>query len=258
MEPTDIDEVQLDLEADASTETRAEVQTAVSPDRGVQSDPATAAFARLESEMALMRRAVEHLAAERADIVIPDYEATLAEMSKRLGAIRGSIDDIAEHPAMQVTPDSFGRRIEAAAEAARRGDQGRINDAQRELRQATQDMRAVTSQARTSADQRRRMLQAVGGGALAGILLWSFFPGTIARAAPENWHWPERMARHVLGDRTIIDAGIHLIRSQNPKAWEDIAYTAKISDANADAIEDCKGKADRAGRPVDCVLRIGS
>ena len=258
MESTDTEEVQLDLEAEADTETGAEVQAEVSPDPEVQNDPATEAFARLEGEMALMRRAVEHLAAERADIIIPDYEATLAEMSKRLVAISGSIDDIAEHPAMQVTPDSFGRRIEAAADAARRGDQGRINDAHRELRQATHDMRAVTSHARTSADQRLMVLQAVSGGALAGILLWSFFPGTIARAAPESWHWPERMARHVLGDRTIIDAGIRLIRSQNTKAWEEIAYAAKISDANDDAIEGCKGKADRAGRPVDCVLRIGS
>ena len=258
MESTDTDERQLNLETEANTETEAEVQAEARPEPEVQSDPATEAFVRLGGEMALMRRAVQHLAAERADIVIPDYEATLAEMSKRLSAISGSIHDIAEHPAMQVTPDSFGRRIEAAAEAARRGDHGRINDAHRELRQATHDMRAVTSHARTSADQRRTLFQAIGGGLIGGILLWSFLPGTIARAVPESWHWPERMARHVLGDRTIIDAGIRLIRSQNPKAWEEIAYAAKISDANADAIEGCKGKADKAGRAVDCVLRIGS
>jgi hypothetical protein len=51
-------------------------------------DPAAEAFARLEGELALMRRAVQHLAAERADIVIPDYGATLTDMAKRMGAIR--------------------------------------------------------------------------------------------------------------------------------------------------------------------------
>jgi hypothetical protein len=30
-----------------------------------------------------MRRAVQHLAAERADIVIPDYGTTLTDMAKR-------------------------------------------------------------------------------------------------------------------------------------------------------------------------------
>ena len=32
-----------------------------------EADPAAAAFSRLEREMALMRRAVEHLAAEKVD-----------------------------------------------------------------------------------------------------------------------------------------------------------------------------------------------
>ena len=36
---------------------------------------------------------------------------------------------------------------------------------------------------------------AMGGGVLAGILLWSFLPGTIARTVPESWHWPEYAVR---------------------------------------------------------------
>lgn len=79
--------------------------------------------------MALMRRAVEHLDAERADIVIPDYGATLAEMTKRLGAVSRGITTIAEQPAMQLTPDSLGTRIEAVAVSARRTDHDRINQA---------------------------------------------------------------------------------------------------------------------------------
>ena len=206
--------------------------------------------------MALIRRAVQHLAAERADIVIPDYGPTLTEMTKRLGAIAGSIGDIAEHPAMQVTPDGFGRRIEAAAQAARRDDQGRIIDAYNELRQAAQDMRAVTSHARTSAEQRRSVFQAVGGGVLGGILLWSFLPGTIARAMPESWQWPERMARHLLGDRTITDAGIRLIRSQNPRLWDDIAEATELLSVNRNAIRRCKESARRSKRQVTCAVQV--
>ena len=245
MENADTDEVTLDIEVEAEPE----------PAK-VEIDQAAEAFARLEGEMALMRRAVQHLAAERADIVIPDYGPTLNEMTKRLGAIAGSIGDIAEHPAMQVTPDVFGRRIEAAAQAARRDDQGRINDVHNELRQAAQDMRAVTSHARTSAEQRRNLFQAVGGGVLGGILLWSFLPGTIARAMPESWQWPERMAWHLLGDRTITDAGIRLIRSQNPGLWDDIAEAAKLSSVNRIAIRRCKESARRSKKQVTCAVQV--
>lgn len=247
MEPNDTEEVDLEIETDDAEEQDAEVK----------SDPAAEAFARLEGEMALMRRAVQHLAAERADIVIPDYGSTLTEMTKRLGVISGSIDDIAEHPAMQVTPESFGRRIEAAAEAARRGDQGRINDAHSEVRQAAQDMRAVTSHARTSAKQRRTVFQAVGGGLLGGILLWSFLPGAITRTVPENWHWPERMATGMLDEHSGWAAGSRLMQADSPEAWSALAHAADIQRDNRDAIDRCKGRAHKTGRPVDCVLRIG-
>ena len=245
MENAETENVTLDIEVEAEP----------GPAK-VEIDQAAEAFARLEGEMALVRRAVQHLAAERADIVIPDYGPTLTEMTKRLGAIAGSIGDIAEHPAMQVTPDGFGRRIEAAAQAARRDDQGRINDAHNELRQAAQDMRGVTSHARTSAEQRRKLLQAVGGGVLGGILLWSFLPGTIARAMPESWQWPERMARHLLGDRTITDAGIRLIRSQNPGLWDDIAEATELSSVNRIAIRRCKESARRFKRKVTCAVQV--
>jgi hypothetical protein len=245
VENADTEEVTLDIEVEAEPE----------PAK-VEIDQAAEAFARLEGEMALMRRAVQHLAAERADIVIPDYGPTLTEMTKRLGAIAGSIGAIAEHPAMQVTPDGFGKRIEAAAQAARRDDQGRINDAHNELRQAAQGMRGVTSHARTSAEQRRKLFQTAGGGVLGGILIWSFLPGTIARAMPESWQWPERMARHVLGDQTITDADIRLIRSQNPKAWDEIAEAAALLEVNRAAIRRCRELAQRSKGQVQCTVHV--
>lgn len=77
-----------------------------------------------------MWRAVEHLASERADIVISDYGATLTEMTKQLAAVSESIADIADQPAMQFTPDSLGSRIEAIAISSRRTDHERISQAQ--------------------------------------------------------------------------------------------------------------------------------
>jgi hypothetical protein len=61
------------------------------------------------------------MAAERADIVIPDYAATL---------------------------DSIGPRIAAAAESARRSDQDRISQARSDLHNATQEVRSIAAHAR--------------------------------------------------------------------------------------------------------------
>jgi hypothetical protein len=257
MENTDAEEVTLDIEEEAEAEAKPKPKPKAKPRLAkVESDPAAEAFARLEGELALMRRAVQHLAAERADIIIPDYGATLTEMTKRLEDMAENLDCIEEHPAMQVTPDNFGRRIEAAAEAARRGDQTRINDAYNELRQATQDMRGVTSHARTSADQRRKVFQAVGGGVLGGILLWSFLPGTIARSVPESWHWPEAMAAKMVGESSRWDAGTRLMRSESPQALYALERAADLLRDNRDAIEACQKSAANAKQPVRCTVRI--
>lgn len=207
---TDTDDVELTLDLEPDPEP---------PAPETAGDPAAEAFARLEGEMALMRRAVEHLAAERADIIIPDYGATLTDMAKRLGEIGECLENMAEHPAMQMTPDSIGNRIAAAAEAARRNDQDRISQARSDLNHATQEMRSVTAHARTAAEQRQQLYQVAGGALLAGILLWSFLPGTVARAMPESWHWPERMAARLVGASSRWDAGARMMQSDSPEAW---------------------------------------
>jgi hypothetical protein len=99
---------------------------------------------------------------------------------------------------MQLTPDSLGARIEAVAESAWRSDHDRILQARTELDRAIQDLRAITAQARTAGEQRQQLFQVAGGCVLAGIFLWSFLPGTIARAMPESWYWPERIAARMV------------------------------------------------------------
>jgi len=248
---TDADDVELTLDLEQEPE----------PDPGpltsdTVTDPAAEAFARLEGELALMRRAVQHLAAERADIVIPDYGATLTDMAKRMGAISESLKGMACHPAMQMTPDSIGNRIAAAAEAARRSDQDRITQARSDLSHAAQEMRGVTAQARTAAEQRQQVYHVAGGAMLAGILLWSFLPGTIARAMPESWHWPERMAARLVGASSRWDAGARMMQSDSPEAWNALAQTADIQRDNRDAIDACRKSAATSQQPVRCTVRI--
>lgn len=260
METTATEEVQLDLapEPDSIVEAKDDIAVEEGPATEVQNDPAAEAFARVEGEMALMRRAVQHLAAERADIVIPDYSPSLTDMAKQLRKMSGAIEAMANHPAMQLTPDSLGRRIEAAADAARRSDHERITNAHSDLRQAAQDMRAVTAYARTAAEQRRTLLQAIGGGMLAGILLWSFLPGTIARAMPESWQWPERMATGMLDANSQWAAGNRLMQTGSPEAWNALSRTADVLRDNREAIETCRKSAKSANQSVRCTVRISN
>lgn len=244
---TDTDDVELTLDLEPEPDP-ATPETA--------GDPAAEAFARLEGEMALMRRAVQHLAAERADIVIPDYGRTLTDMAKRMGAISESLKGMAGHPAMQMTPDSIGNRIAAAAEAARRSDQDRITQAWSDLNHAAQEMRSVTAHARTAAEQRQQLYQVAGGALLAGILLWSFLPGSIARVMPESWHWPERMAARMVGAPSRWDAGARLMQSDSPEAWNALVQAAEIQRDNRDAIDACRKTAATSQQPVRCTVKI--
>lgn len=245
----DKDDVELTLDLEPEPE-----PDPATPDTA--GDPAAEAFARLEGEMALMRRAVQHLAAERADIVIPDYGPTLTDMAKRMGAIGESLKGMAGHPAMQMTPDSVGNRIAAAAEAARRSDQDRISQARSDLNHAALEMRSVTAHARTAVEQRQQLYQAAGGAFLAGILLWSFLPGTVARAMPEGWHWPERMAARLVGAISRWDAGARMMQSDSAEAWNALLQAADIQRDNRDAIDTCRRVAATSQQPVRCSVKI--
>lgn len=224
------------------------------PDEDI--DPAAAAFTRLEEEMALMRRAVQQLAAERADIVIPDYDPTLKEMAKQLGAVGGYLKSMTAHPAMQLTPETVADRIAGAAQSARRADQDQIVQSRTELQHATRELRAIANSVRTSADQRAIVIRAGLASALAGALVWSFLPGAIARALPDSWHLPERMATRMLDAPTATEAGIRLIRSQDPEGWQAIQLGARLEEQNREALSVCKAKAERTGAPVHCSVLV--
>jgi Family of unknown function (DUF6118) len=221
-----------------------------------EADPAAEAFARLEGEMALVRRAVQHLAAERADIVIPDYGKTLGGIAKQIDAISGSLGQIAEHPSMQMTPEHFGARMEAVALVARRADHESIEQARKDSRQTTQDLRTILAQVSTANEQRRLLWQGIGGGALAGILLWSFLPGTIVRAVPASWHWPERMATRMMDESSRWDAGARLMLTDRRQAWSALVEAADMMRDNRDAIEACRKSALKSSQPVRCTVKI--
>ena len=212
-------------------------------------DPATRAFTRLEGEMAMMRRAVEHLATEKAEIDIPDYSKTLGEMANRLVSIE-------RKPAMQMTPEDFEARIAAAATEARREDQATLAQAKREHGEAVRDLRAIIGTANTIYAQKRLRWWYVGGGLLAGCLLWSVLPGFVARLLPTSWHLPERIAARTVREPTLWEAGTRLMQAGNPEGWQAIVDAADMRQTNREAINACVQRAIKAKQPVRCTIRV--
>ena len=158
-------------------------------------ETAAEAFARLDDRVAgldgriaLMARAVEHMAAERLNIEIPDYTPTLKKTNAYLAAVHERLQAIEEAPALAMTPETMGSRIAAAAHKAREDDKASIRRAREDQRDALQALRQIFVHARTLQDQREHMLWGIGGGVLAGCLLWSILPGMVARIVPESWH----------------------------------------------------------------------
>ena len=214
-------------------------------------DPATQAFTRLEGEMAMMRRAVEHLATEKSEIDIPDYSKTLGEMANRLVSIE-------RQPAMQMTPEDFEARMTAAAVRARRDDEVLIVAAKRERGEAIRDLRAIICTANTIYEQKRLRWWYVGGGVLAGCLLWMVLPGFIVRILPTSWHLPERIAARTVRAPTLWEAGTRIMQADSPEAWQAIAEAAEMRRDNREAIDACIQRAAKSKQPVRCTIRVRS
>src|SRR3546814_6524464 len=126
-----------------------------------------------------------------------------------------------------MTPENMGARISAAARKAREDDRAEVGRVQQSQIDAIQALRQIIGHARTRDMQREHLLWGIGGGILAGCLLWSILPGALARTMPESWHWPERIARRTVGEPSLWEAGARMMRAEKPTAWQFGAEAAE-------------------------------
>lgn len=222
-----------------------------------EEETAAQAFARLDGRIAMMARAVEHLAAERASIDIPDYGATLEQMNTRLATVAQGLGEIAGKPAMRMTPEGLAARMDAAAEAARAADRKILREAREGHEEATRIIRSFVRVIQGTREQRKRLSWAAGGGMIAGCVLWSILPGAVLRAFPVSWHLPESLAAHIIGDDTLWDAGARMMRADDPGSWQSLIDAAHVRQENRDAIAVCERAANTAKHPTACTIRVG-
>ena len=211
---------------------------------------------RLDGRMAVMARALEHIAIEKQSLEFPDYGPTLAKMNSYLATLAGQTKNIMDAPAMQLTPESMAKRIDVAADAARATDKATIKKSLDLHHQAHADHMRAIGTVRTKQEQRWQMFCCGGGVALATALLWLIYPGWAASIGPQSWHWPEQVARSTLGEPSLWDAGIRLMRAGNPDGWQAIVDAADLARENRDTIATCEKAAAKAGKPVRCTISI--
>lgn len=225
-------------------------------------DPARA-FARVEDRLAsvhgevtLLRAAIEGLTAARETIEIPDYEPTLERTEKILVALAQRIDPIAKSPLLSMTPDSMASQIATAAIGARREDARLVAEARAGLDQAAREIGDRLASARRG-DEQNRWLYVVGiCGVVLGLLLYAVLVGPLARATPDSWRWPERIATRVLNERGPWEAGQRLMQSAEPESWRLIVAASPLADGNREAVQACREQAEKAKKPVRCTVEV--
>lgn len=213
-----------------------------------EADPAAVAFAQLVEEVGVVRRLV----------AANDSSVTLGEIVQRLDTLVEATRILSRRPAMALTPNMMAEKVAEAAQGARMEDHAAIVQAKDRIEKAARLIEGQTGKVATIRQQRRRLAWVGGGGLLAGMLLWSFLPGTIARAAPASWHWPERMARHIVGEPTLWEAGNRMMQADSPEAWVSIANAANILRQNRDTIDACLARATSESEAVRCTIIVGS
>ena len=177
-------------------------------------EPETAqeAFARVEGELALLRRAVERMAVERAELPEqPDYSETLAGMVQKIDATLQRADALVAAARDGATPRHVVDRIVAAGADARAEDRRTIATAAAELKDAIRVLQGVTASARRGDEQNRWLMWTAIGGVVLGMVLWAAFAGVVARRASELAMAGEdggAPAQHAdVGRQTAHDAG---------------------------------------------------
>jgi hypothetical protein len=232
---------------------KAETQTPAiqEPKAAPAEDPAAAAFEALREEVALARRAVAGLAAERA--TIPDYSETLGQILQACTAAARKFKDLKELPALRLTPEIIGRQIDDAAEVARRANLAVLADASAALEQTTRNLNTHLQSAR-SAKSQRIWLAATGAVCLVvGMILGAVVVRPADRSPPVDHRSPEAKAAATLGmDQT--QAGEHLIQISAPALWQDIVLGNRIVVANRHALDLCLKNAGKQSKR--CVIAI--
>lgn len=221
-------------------------------------DEAARAFESLRAEVSLLRRAIERLAAERAeDTHGPDYSETLGVIANNITATAQRVDALVKSPALSLTPEETSRQIGAASFDARREDHRLFVAAKQGMDEVAAKLGRQLHSHTEAGEQRRRLWRVGLAGLASGMVLWAIFAGPIVRILPASWLVPERMAARSLR-MPMWEGGQRLMRAGDAQAFAGVLAGNRLVTANRETLETCRRQVAKAGKAVRCVIEVGT
>ena len=216
-------------------------------DREALGDDPAAAFEALRAEVAALRASLGE--GEGGGRAAPDYAPTLGKMAASLAKIES-------HPALQLTPEAFAYQVRQARDAAQQQGSRDMSAAIQRVDAAGAGLERLAERQRTGREQVRQVAIMTAVGAVAGVIVWVFLSGPIARALPTGWSVPERMAAATLSvDRW--EAGGQIMRSVDPASWNELVAGAALERTNQAKLATCRAAVARSGRVQTCLIAVG-
>lgn len=207
-------------------------------------DAATQAFDALREEVAQLRTDLAAIGDGS-----PDYAPTL-------GAIAATLGIIEAHPALRLAPGSFANEMRLAIENAHNQARQEILKTTYRIENAAFGLEKIVGRARSTADQRRRERIITSVGVLVGVVGWVGLSGPIARALPDRWSVPERMAAATLWTGRW-DGGARMMKSADPAGYQALLHASEFVGMNQKPLAACAEVAAKTGRPRRCVVEVG-
>lgn len=224
---------------------------------GADEDGAARAFEDLRAEVSSMRRAVERLAAERADSHAPDYSETLGVIANNITATAERVDVLVRSPALSLTPEEIGRQIRTASFDARREDNCQFTAARQGMDEVATRLRHGLESHVIADEQRRRLWRVGGAGIVAGMALWAIVASPVARVMPAGWLLPERMAARSLR-MPMWEGGQRLMRAASPESFAGVLAANRLATANRETLKACRKQAAKAKKAVRCAIQVAA
>ena len=216
---------------------------------------AAAAFEQMAAKLSLLEAAITGLAAQRSASDVPDCSETLGEIASDIEDVAEALEKLAASPLLALTPEQVSRQIGQAGKEVREVDHGALMRAQAAMDGWARNIGAALASARAAQAQRQQLIRASIVGMLAGAMLWAILPGPIARALPNSWHLPERMAARMLGGN-MWSGGERLLQAADPDRWQDVLTGSRIMQDNREKIEECRKAKAVAGNKAGCLIRV--